>query len=131
MSFTITTLGTKKSRSAAISSPDIALKEKCLPMTVLADDMFSVNEREGISYYDAERELQDDLVQLQLPLESPSELLERYREQIRHFERAHEKMAMYALKWHALLKDVDENSQVAKLFRDLQMVRKLFGSDFI
>ena len=67
--------------------------------------------------------------QSELMLETPEELSTRLTQQIRRWERAYRKMAIYALKWHYLEEEADENPQVAKMFKDLQMFRKLAGSD--
>lgn len=64
-----------------------------------------------------------------LDLETNEERERNLRNSIRRFERAYRTMSLYALKWHYLLEEVEENPQVAKMFKDMQMVRKLGGSD--
>lgn len=64
-----------------------------------------------------------------LDLETNEERERNLRNSIRRFERAYRTMSLYALKWHYLLEEVEENPQVAKMFKDMQMMRKLGGSD--
>ena len=53
----------------------------------------------------------------------------RLKESIRRFETAYRKMSIYALKWHYLQEELEEDHQLKKLFGDIQMMRKLKGSD--
>ena len=67
--------------------------------------------------------------QLDLPLENVRDLEERFRSEIVKFQRSYKKMMIYALQWHYLLDECEDNAQVEKMFNDLQMIRKLTGSD--
>lgn len=69
--------------------------------------------------------------QTELPLENLRELEERMRQQITKFEGAYSKMMIFALKWYYLEQDAETNPQVGKLFKDLQLTRKLAGSDTV
>ena len=66
--------------------------------------------------------------QTELPLESVREMEQRHLREIRKFERAYRKMALYALKWHYLMEDLEGNAQLDKMFKDIQLMRKLGGS---
>lgn len=72
----------------------------------------------------------DECWQPSLALETPEELRMQLQSNIRKYERGYYKMAMAALRWHQLMEDVKSNSGIAKSFSDLQMLRKLSGSDF-
>jgi hypothetical protein len=63
--------------------------------------------------------------QFSLQLENPNELLGMYKNKIRKYDRAYAKMAEYALQWHNLLEDIEENEHLEKMFKDLQIMRKL------
>ena len=69
--------------------------------------------------------------QLNLELETVEQLAERYRQSINSFERSHTVMCAMALKWHALMQDVENDDNVADLFDNLQIIRKLIGGDKI
>jgi len=81
--------------------------------------------------FDPEEGLQSYHFQYQphLELETPRELESRLRDSIRKFERSWDKMAIYALKWHYLMEELEEDSQLKKQFMDIQLMRKLKGSD--
>lgn len=105
----------------------------------MAEDIFKINycdEAETAPYpYDEyenhSKSLPDEeyWYQTELPLKNVSELETELRNEIRKWERAYNKVMIYALKWHYLLEEVEENPQVKKMFQDLQMIRKLGGSD--
>lgn len=67
--------------------------------------------------------------QLGLALETEEELRNRLRNDINRFERAYSVMALYAVRWKQLMEDVEDNPQVEKMFKDMQLMRKLSGSD--
>jgi hypothetical protein len=71
-----------------------------------------------------------DQYQYTLDLESPLELQQRMQQQIRKYERAYERMCMDALRWHQLMDDVENNPQIEKAFAQMQLLRKLSGSEF-
>lgn len=64
-------------------------------------------------------------------LENIRDLEDRLRQQIRKFEIGYGKMMGNALKWHYLMEECEENHQVRKMFMDVQMMRKLNGSDTV
>jgi hypothetical protein len=112
------------------------LREKCLPMTVLSDSVFGINNLEAIpldkkeSYYlkNERAYFEDDRAQqLELPLENPNDLLVHYKRMIHRYELAYEKMATYALKWYSLEYDAANDEVISKLLRDIQILRKLSG----
>lgn len=72
---------------------------------------------------------EEDWYQTELPLENVRELEERFRREIKKMERAYRKMALHALKWHYLMEDLEDNSQLRKMFNDIQLMRKLGGSE--
>lgn len=65
----------------------------------------------------------------ELDLETNEEREARLKNSIRKFESAYRRMCIYALKWHYLQEEVEENVQIKKMFKDMQMFRKLNGSD--
>lgn len=65
----------------------------------------------------------------ELDLETNEEREARLKNSIRKFENAYRRMCIYALKWHYLQEEVEENVQIKKMFKDMQMFRKLNGSD--
>jgi hypothetical protein len=67
--------------------------------------------------------------QPELPLENVRDLEEKHRQAIKKFDRAYRKMMVYALQWHYLMEECEENAQLAKQFKDIQLIRKLNGSD--
>jgi len=67
--------------------------------------------------------------QLDLPLENVREIEERHRQEIKRFSRAYKQMCVHALKWHYLMEDLEDNVQLKKLFNDIQLMRKLGGSE--
>lgn len=67
----------------------------------------------------------------ELDLETNEEREARLKNSIRRFEQAYRVMSMYALKWHYLEEDLEEHDDLKKMFRDIQMLRKLKGSDFV
>lgn len=67
--------------------------------------------------------------QEELDLETNEQREVRLKNSIRKFETAYRRMALYALKWHYLQEEVEENVQIKKMFKDMQMFRKLNGSD--
>jgi hypothetical protein len=79
--------------------------------------------------YDTPETVEEYWYQQELPLESLRELEERHRNEINKFQRTYKKMMVYALQWHYLIEECEENPQLDKMFRDLQLVRKLSGSD--
>lgn len=93
-------------------------------------DLYSYDDSDWYSDNDESPVQEDtDEVQLDLPLENLRELEERMRAQIKKFDRAYHKMMIYALQWHYLQEEVEESPQIKKMFQDMQMIRKLTGSD--
>jgi hypothetical protein len=107
------------------------IRERMLPMTVLADETFGINElgeSNIASFYEAVNEtiLHEEVgMQLSLQLEDPSALLAHYRKMIRRYEQGYERMAAFALKWHSLMEDVEADPSIKKMFNDMQIIRKL------
>lgn len=94
--------------------------DECDKACAVSDDIYDCEDTvDGEEYW----------YQTELPLENVRELEERFRQEISKFDRAYRKMMVHALKWHYLMEEVEENPQVAKMFKDMQMVRKLSGSD--
>ena len=68
-------------------------------------------------------------VQDELCLESKEELIQRLQYQINRMEKSYNKMCHHALKWYYLMNDVSKNPQIEKMFKDMQVVRRLSGSE--
>jgi len=64
-------------------------------------------------------------------LETNDEREQRLLNSMKRFERAYRVMAVAALKWHYLLEDVEEDEELKKMFHNIQMLRKLKGSDTV
>lgn len=108
----------------------------------MAAEIFSFDEydydydepKESYGQYENETESVEDLTyqywyQTDLPLENVRELEDRFRRELRKFERAYRKMIVHALKWHYLMEDLEDNPQLDKMFKDIQLMRKLGGSE--
>lgn len=102
----------------------------------MAEDIFGVyDEAEAYPYetHDEYEEIptsgEEYWYQTSLPLKSVAELEEELRNEIRKWDRAYHRVMIYALKWFYLMEEVEENPQIKKMFQDMQMVRKLGGSD--
>lgn len=50
--------------------------------------------------------------------------LDRMKEK---YERAWKTVGMYALRWHSLMEEVDNNPNIKAIFDDLQVIRKMSG----
>ncbi len=125
-------LGMYHQASLSISNTLDNLKEKCLPMTVLADEVFGLNNEavgdSDSSYYVQSQNYCNEYEQLELRLEDPRDILRHYKRMINHYERGFEKMCLYALKWYELEQDAADDNVIGKLLRDIQILRKLSGS---
>lgn len=78
------------------------------------------------------KELPDDeehWFQTELPLENVRDMERRLQNEIDKFRRCHRKMYIYALQWHYLMEECEDSEQIEKMFNDMQMIRKLTGSD--
>lgn len=69
--------------------------------------------------------------QLSLDLVSKDDLILQLENQIAKFRRSQEIMAMYALRWHTLMEDVESNKSIAELFDSIQLLRKMSGGSVI
>jgi len=65
----------------------------------------------------------------ELEIETAEELNEQLRTSARKFEQAYRKISHHALKWHWLMQDIEKNPQLKKMFGDIQLMRKLNGSE--
>ena len=116
--------------------PSFNQLQKKLSGPELAEHIFEVNDLEQCDEdYNKSEDYSDHLTdysdndlgyQFELKLENPNDLIKQYREKIQKYERSYAKMADYALQWYKLVEDVNNNSQIEKMFKDLQMVRKLY-----
>jgi hypothetical protein len=132
---------TKASWGATTSRNDLhySLKNSNPFGAMLADEIFQnwdyaqSEEQCGDSEYSDAKVLPEEeyWYQLDLPLENVRELEQRFRQEISKFQRAYRKMSVYALQWHHLMEEIEDSAQVEKMFKDLQMVRKLTGSDAV
>ena len=99
---------------------------------VYEDDLYPSEKCEDDDGYILEHlteDTEESGFQFELRLENPNELLENYRARIRKYDRAYAKMSDYALQWYNLMEDVNNNDQLEKMFKDLQMIRKLYGGN--
>lgn len=69
--------------------------------------------------------------QLDLGLENQQQLEDQLRNEIRKFKRGYHKMMVFALQWHYLMEECADNPQLEKMFKDLQLIRKLTGSEAV
>lgn len=85
---------------------------------------------DAFSSYNGSEDLDEECwYQTEFDFESVREMEQRHLLQIRKFERAYRKMALYALKWHYLMVDLESNAQLDKMFKDIQLMRRLGGSE--
>lgn len=92
-------------------------------------DDYELTEELGEDYYPVKSSDEQEIwFQTELPLENVRTMEQRHLKEIRKFERAYRKMALYALKWHYLMEDLEDNAQLDKMFKDIQLMRKLGGS---
>jgi hypothetical protein len=111
---------------------DIRADNGILINAAFADDAFDVRhyapEPSSIHSKDDYPPMTDDIcIQMELPLETPAQIIKHHRDMIRKYQLSQERMAMFALRWYYLMEDVDDDEQIAKLFNDLQFYRKLIG----
>lgn len=98
----------------------------------VGDDYFyAQGELDPEDLFDGETQSFHFRYQEELDLETNEEREQRLKNSIRRFEQAYRVMSMYALKWHYLEEDLEEHDDLKKMFRDIQMLRKLKGSDFV
>lgn len=108
--------------------------------TQLADDLFDVHYYEEDCLEDApdvydydsknipvKEEYEGE--QFVLELETLNDIERRYRYEISRMRRGYNKMAHHALKWHYLMCDIEDNPQIKKMFEDMQLMRRLSGSE--
>jgi hypothetical protein len=126
-----------KSAAASAGSSRYTPTRRELFGPMMAQDIFNVNDyddedmvEEAVEDYIPESFESDELwLQGSLDLENVTQLEDRLRRSITHFERGYRKMMVSALKWHYLMEECDEDEQINKMFKDVQMIRKLRGSD--
>jgi hypothetical protein len=104
----------------------------------LADDVFKLYdyghdepECSDDSYYHLQSIEDAEPVQLNFELETVRDMENRLLNEISKFKRGYQKMMVYALQWHHLMEELDSNPQLEKMFNDLQMIRKLTGSEAV
>jgi tRNA-dihydrouridine synthase len=93
------------------------------------DDAEEVCEASSDHYEQEDLPMEEVWYQAELPLENVREMEERHLREIKKFERAYRKMCHNALKWHYLMEDLKDNEQLKKMFNDIQLMRKLGGSE--
>jgi hypothetical protein len=103
---------------------------------LMAEDTFRGNGYLGCDdevveseYDDVYAIVDEEPYQLELPLTPVAELEEQLRQKISHLDRHYRAIAKAAMQWHYLQDEIEENENLAKQWRDLQMTRKLSGSD--
>jgi hypothetical protein len=102
----------------------------------LAEHIFNINvpepyednDRKDQDYFDYLTNTTDEDIgyQFELKLENPNEILSKYKNSIEKYDRAYKKMSNYALQWYLLQEDVGNNGQIEKMYKDLQMMRRLY-----
>lgn len=100
----------------------------------MAQEIFGYHENDWDPKLDQIRiqraeEEENEEKQLELPLMSTAELEDELMEMIGRFERGYRKMILFALKWHHLMEDLESNPQLMRQFNDIQLIRKLSGSE--
>lgn len=65
--------------------------------------------------------------QYSLNLETIEDREEELQRMIRKTENLYESLGMYALRWHYLMQDVENNPGIESMFDNLQLLRKLSG----
>lgn len=64
----------------------------------------------------------------ELEIETNEEREARLKRAIERFERGYKKMAVYALRWHYLMEDLEDDEELMRQFKSIQVIRKLKGS---
>lgn len=75
----------------------------------------------------SEHLVEDGEHQLEFDMFNQQEVEEDLRQVIRRYNNALEKMGMAALQWHWLQEDVERFGQIEKMFKDMQLCRRLCG----
>lgn len=65
--------------------------------------------------------------QYSLNLERIEDREEQLLRLIDKYERTFERLSMYALRWHYLMDDVENNTSISEMFESLQLLRRLSG----
>ena len=68
-----------------------------------------------------------DNYQYTLNLERIEDREEKLQSIIDKYEETFKILGMYALRWHYLMEDVEENTSVADMFENMQLLRRLSG----
>lgn len=95
--------------------------EDCVVIEDVSDGEY-LNEKDSDSYMGSQGSLE---------LETPLELQERLQRSIRHYGRGYAKMCIAAMRWHQLMEDVIDDEEIEKLFKEMQMIRKLRSDPFL
>lgn len=75
------------------------------------------------------RPVEEEWYQTELPLKNIRELESELISEIEKWKMSYHRMMVFALKRFYLMEEVEENPQIKKMFNDMQMMRKLGGSD--
>jgi hypothetical protein len=105
-----------------------AMAQQIFDFNKYEEDIPECSDDEHSGYVDSTG---DHWYQTELPLENVREMEQRFQREIQKFECAYRKMIHHALKWHYLMEDLEDNAQLKKQFQDIQLMRKLGGSDFV
>lgn len=100
------------------------------------DDEYDLEDcAEDEGYYGNSVQAEDDTTeywyQTSFELENVRELEDHHKREIKKFQRAYRKMAFQAMKWHYLMEEIEDNAQLKKMFNDIQLMRKLGGSQTV
>lgn len=99
--------------------------------SVCSEEAYPQAELDDADLFDGELHSYHFQWQGELEIESQEELEARLRHRIKKFEHAHNAMCHHALKWHYLMEDVENNPQIKKMFQDMQLMRKLSGTQHV
>lgn len=137
------------SRGAYLGNSQKARRQRDAFGPGMAEDIFGWNSfdecDEVCDSYEAYDEVEDDAIltdmydgvlqsfhfrhQTSLDLETNEQREARLNTAIERFDNAYKRMCLYALKWHYLQEDLEADPQLKKQFQDIQLMRKLKGSD--
>lgn len=92
------------------------------------DECIGIDDCEDVQRdLDSENLVPDGEYQLEFDLYNKEEIEEDLRSVIHRYNEALEKMGTFALKWHWLMEDIERFGQIEKMFKDMQVCRRLCG----
>jgi hypothetical protein len=95
----------------------------------IEDSYYPSSKLDDADLFDGELQSYHFRYQGDLELETSEEVEAQLRHRLKKLNRAYNVMCHHALKWHYLMEDVEGNEQIKKMFKDMQLFRKMSGSD--